>query len=131
MKQHTLFKISSSSIEIADLHKYLATEHKNTIQEIISVLHRQLGHLRSCYLHPYRVNRVNYLKARFDGESGEFYFTLELSGYTELPEIIGDISRLHINLNDATDAYWFIQYIKHELGKKTIDNKTNEQNEDR
>ncbi|KAE9541360.1 hypothetical protein HT665_04115 [Ursidibacter maritimus] len=121
MKQHSLFTISSSSIEVDEIQKYLSSVYNEPMQMIIMALKQKLGQVQSFHLHPYRVNRVNYLKVRFDGELGQFYLTIELSGYIEFPEIPEILSRLHINLSDATDAYWFVQYVKHKLCTSVVD----------
>lgn len=115
MKQHTLFTMTSSFIEPELLKTYLSSAYKQTIETIVLALKQQLGNIKAFHLHPYRISRVNYLKARIEGDLGQFYLVIELSGYTEFPDLPESLSRLHINLNDATDAYWFMQYLKQEL----------------
>ncbi|MFC1040786.1 hypothetical protein ACFGWM_03470 [Pasteurella multocida] len=120
-QQTTLFTISSSAIAPDTLKKLLSPTYESVMNTLINALKQQLGTVQTINLHPYRVSRVNYIKVRFEGELGQFFLTIELSGYTEFPELVEPLSRLHINLSDATDAYWFARYLQEELCTPSVD----------
>lgn len=122
MRTQTLFTISSSVHALDNIQQYLVNAYKAPLDKMLLKVKQQLGEQIEMTSHPYRIGRVNYIKIRLKSEQGQFYVLLELSGYTEFPDIQHLSTRLHINVNDATDAYWFVQLLRHELCTPSVDN---------
>lgn len=117
MKRETLFTISTQSVDLVTLKSTLSEDNTRLFNKLCCFIRKQIGVLKTCLIHPYRVVNMNYIKTKFIGDKGEFNLQLILAGYTEFPTLEEETYRLYLSITDLTDAYWLIELLKYELNQ--------------